>query len=159
LFGDVLLVQATSLFVIPGNFMAYELGQQQNLTPLREVLSKYAFGKFWVTSGAEEQELCAVRRTFDDGVNNFGWGVLHCLVRDGDAVAQCRLLLSVGIDPDKPIKRLNQRPSHFASCYGRPLCAEALARCRPNLSAVDREGEKPNTKMARVSFWSRTEMW
>ncbi len=137
--------------MIPDNLRAYELGQKQNLVTLLKVLSKYAFGKFWVTNSDEEQELLAVRRAFDDELDTAGRGVLYWMLLDGDAVAQCRLLLSVGIDPDKPMKHLSHRASHWTTYYGRPSCAEALAPCRPNLAAVDHGGEKPSIMRAMVS--------
>jgi hypothetical protein len=146
--------------VIPGNLRAYELGQTQNHATLRQALSKYAFGKFWVTSGDKEQDLRAVRRAFDDEVDTSGRGALHWLVHDGDAVAECRLLLSVGIDPDKPNAYSEERPSHWTTHYGRPLCAEALAPCRPHLTAVDYFGrEKPSIMRVYVSNWSRTNIF
>jgi hypothetical protein len=141
----------TSPLKLPDGMTLRELGRAENHATLDAVLSKYAFGTFWVTNEEEEEELRAVRRAFDDGVDSRAWGVLHWLLQDGNHEAQFRLLLSLGIDPDKPTK-FAYRPSHFTTCYGRPSCARALAPCRPNLAAVDGNGKTPSATEDIVSL-------
>jgi hypothetical protein len=131
-------------------FPVWDLGKAENHVTLRNYLHKYPIGKFAVTSSKEELELAVVRRFFDDGVDHGRRGVLHGLLRDGDHEEELRLLLSVGVEPDKPNKD-NFRPSHEAACWGRQACARALAPCRPDLSAVNCAGDTPLT--ARVWAW------
>jgi hypothetical protein len=129
---------------IPGNVTVRELGVSENHDRLSEVISNYAFGKFWVTNEDEEKKLRAVRCAFDDGVDTDGWGVLHVLLQDGDHETQIRLLLALGIDPDKPTNT-KYRASHHTTFYGRPSCARALAPCRPDVTARDGNGYTPST--------------
>ncbi len=134
-----------SPLAIPGNQRPYVLGRSEYHDTLNEFLSKYAFGKFWVTNEDQEQQLRAVRCAFDDDVNFYTRTVLTELLGDGDHEALFRLLLSLGIDPDMPIRELNLRPSHYTTCWGRPSCARALAPCRPDLTAVEIDGGTPRT--------------
>ncbi len=129
------------------DYKACYLGLSRNHVDLHNAISKYAFGNFWVTNEDSEQELRGVRCAFDDEVDSLGRGVLHFLLVDGDHEAPFRLLLSLGVDPDKPAGNAQQlvRPSHYATLYGRPSCARALAPCRPDLTAVHEGGRTPIT--------------
>ncbi len=118
----------------------------ENHVTLHEVLSKYAFGKFWVTNEAMEHELATVRRAFDDAVEIYAVSVLHTLLNEGDHEVQLRLLLSIGIDPDQRDKFFSKLPSHTATQNGWLSCVRALAPCRPDLMAIDRNrGKRPST--------------
>jgi hypothetical protein len=150
---DISFPQMTTALKLPGKLKAYELGEEKNHATLHKVLSKYSFGKFWVTNKGEEEELAAVRRDFDDGVDSYEAGVLHSVLRSGDHEAQFRLLLSLAIDPDKPKSDTKSRPSHFTTCMGRPSCAQVLAHCRADLTAADVNGHTPRTRSAAVSIW------
>ncbi len=146
-----------SPLVLPGELRAYELGLRQNHATLNALLSTYAFGKFWVTNEGREKELRGVRCAFDDDVNSYVERVLPALLSDGDHEALFRLLLSLGLDPDKPDKRVenNRRASHLTTYFGRPSCARALAPCRPDVKAIDAVGGTPRTVTVGVSELKR----
>jgi hypothetical protein len=127
----------TSPLAIPDYLAPYQLGRWVHHGKLNEVLSKYAFGEFWVTSEDEEQELAAVRQVFDADWHSSRCDVLYALLCDGDHEAQCRLLLSLGFDPNKPDKHWYCQPYHVTTMKGRPLCARALAPCRPDFTDAD----------------------
>jgi hypothetical protein len=152
---SVVVVQMTSPPKLPDDVGVWMVGNSHYHDTLNECLSKYAFGKFWVTNEHEEKEMRAVRCIFDDAVHssNDGGGVLLYLLRDGDHEAQFRLLLSLGMDPDKLREYKQSRPSHFTTRYARPSCARALAPCRPRVTALDEFGKTPCTTDA-VSIWS-----
>jgi hypothetical protein len=135
---------------LPDGVKAWQLGRRENHDTLHKVLSKYVFGEFFVTSENKEQELRAVR----DGVDCSGSNaLLKNLLQDGDHGAQIRLLLSLGIDPDKPIYSF--RPSHWTVLWGRQSCAKALAPCRPDLKAVNDCGKTPRTTDVSTSVMIR----
>ena len=112
---------------------------------MHEVLSKYVSGAFWVIDKKSEEELSQVRKLFDDEALNEkqSAGVLHKVLYSGDHDHEFRLLLALGINPDLSTGSSKYRPSHRTTFWGRSACARALAPCRPDLTAENRNGEVP----------------
>jgi hypothetical protein len=133
---------------LPQNIKPHMLGKKENHALLREVLSKYQLGEFSVTDQESEEELSQVRRCFDDSSGleeKQSAGVLHKLLHSGDHDQEFRLLLSLGVNPDLVSGSSKYRPSHRTTFWGRPLCALALAGCRPDLSAANHNGYVPKS--------------
>ena len=105
-------------------------------------LSKYEFGKFWVTDKASEHELQQVRHAYDASKDKYKNTALHNLLLHGDHKCQLRLLLAIGVHPDLAGHQ-NLRPSHLTTENGRSSCAQELYPCRPYLSAVNDNGNTP----------------
>ena len=121
----------------------FRAGNSDEWPRLRKIVRLLANDSFAVTNPETQLMLDKTRKLFDESVDDHGQNCfLHLLDSSSDKPRRLELLLSLGVDPDRP-DDCGFRPSHLCASQGLVKSAHVVFMCRPDMAARDGNGHTP----------------